>query len=262
MKFLSLFFFLFFFIFSASIYGQLDTIYADENDHYISKDEFHRKVNSSIYYGVRFNTDTLVLQKIRFRYYLGSLPTTVKTQLFKLINKRHQIDTTKTLIIHYIDTLKSVDEFPKRSGVVYRDSLNNIVEIPNTATFIDFSSIGGIKKHEHIWNYKKFINQHKKCVKEHQKFNDEANVLHFYNYNNGHPDIVKNLKWYRDYGSVIKKIFTDSYKNFQQIIIYPNGDFYIQAMNTNILYDDLVKKTNWDKHKDDFLKKMELLNVI
>lgn len=262
MKFLNSVFFLFFFTCSVSIYGQLDTIYADESNHYISKDEFYKKVNSSIYYGLRFDTDTLVLQKIRFRYYLGSLPITIKSQLFKLLNRRHQIDTTKTLVIHYTDTLKSAEEFPKRSSIVYRDSLNNIVKIPNTGTFIDLKGIEDIKKHEHIWNYKKFINQHKKCIKNHKKFSEVASVLHFYNYNNGHPEKVKNLMWYKDYGSVINKIFADSYKNFQQLIVYPNGDFYVQTMNGNIPYDDLVRKMNCDNYKYDFLKKMELLNAI
>lgn len=250
------------FVMCYVVYGQSDTIYVDERDHYISKDEFYKKIDSPIYYGLKFDTDTLVLQKIRFKYYLGKLPITVKSQLHKLLNKRHQIDTTKTLVIHYIDTLKSPREFAKRSRIVYRDSLNNMVKIPNSASVIDLNKMRTIKKHEHIWSYKDFISQHKKCTKNHQKYKEVASVLHLYNHNNGHSDEVKNLKWFKDYGFVIKKVFADSYKNFQQIIIYPNGDFYTQAMYGNIPYDDLVTKTNWDKHKDDFIKRMELLNAI
>lgn len=262
MKFLNAVFLVCFFMCSVCVHGQLDTLYADENDYRISKDEFYKKVNSSIYYGLRFETDTLVLQKVRFRYYLGSLPFTIKSQLFKLLKKRHQIDTTKTLVIHYTDTLKSAEEFPKRSKVVYRDSLNNNVNIPISGTFIDFNKIRSIKKHEHIWSYKEYVNQHKKCIKAHQKYSASASVLHFYNHDNGYSHTVKNPMWFKDHGSVIKKVFADSYKNFQQVIIYPNGDFYIQAMNSNIPYDDLVKKENWDTYKNDFLKQMELLNAI
>jgi hypothetical protein len=262
MKFLNAIFFLSLVMCSISMHGQSDTIYLDEKDHYISKDAFYRKMNSSIYYGMRFDMDTIVLEKIRFKYYLGSLPLTLKSQLHKILHKRHQIDTTKTLVIHYIDTLKSAAEFAKRSSIVYRDSLNNIVKIPNSDSFIDFDKVRTIKKHEHIWSYKEFINQHKKCTKNHQKYEDVASVLHFYNHNNGHPDEVKNVKWFKDHGSIVKKIFADSYKNFQQIIIYPNGDFYIQAMDSKIPYEDLLRKINWENHKDDFLKEMRLLNAI
>lgn len=262
MKYLNSVFFLLFVICFGHIYGQQDTIYVDEKDHYISKDAFYKKMNSSIYYGLRFDMDTVMLQKIRFKYYLGSLLPTVKSQLHKLLNKRHQIDTTKTLVIHYTDTLKSATEFAKRSKVIYRDSLNNIVSIPDSGSFIDFNKIRTIKKHEHIWSYKEYINQHKKCVKNHQKYEEVVSVLHFYNHNNGHPDEVKNVKWFKDDGSIIKRIFADSYKNFQQIIIYPNGDFYIQAMGNNIPYEDLMRKKDWDNHKDDFLEKVKLLNAI
>ncbi len=249
-----------FFVYSFNVFSQLDTIYADENDKIVSKQIFFQKFNSKIYHALSFKTDTVVLQKLRFSHYFGKLNSTTKNQFFKLLSKKHEIDTTKTLIIHYLDTLKSIDEFPKKTEVVYRDSLNNIVKLPSGGNTLYFDKIRKIKKHKHFFNHTSFINNYKRCIRKHKKYDDVALILHFYGHNNGHPNEYKKVKWYNDYGSLIKKMFTDKYKNFDLIIIHPDGEFYIQARRNDIPYKDLVNKTNWDKYKKDYISTCESLN--
>ena len=53
--------------FSFNISAQKDTLCLDENDNLISKEFFYKKINSKIYHGLRFETDTLVLLKSRFK---------------------------------------------------------------------------------------------------------------------------------------------------------------------------------------------------
>lgn len=231
---------IFFLLILSDSYAQLDTIYLDESDKFISKTIFENKIGSTIYHGLKFETDTLVLNKVRFSYYFGELSPSVKTQLFQLLNKRHQIDTTKTLIIHYQDTLKPLEQFPKRDSIVYLDSLS--------------------KRHIHLWGYDSFLNAHKKCFQNHKKYKKEAQLLHFYAHNLGHPNKVKNLEWFKDYGLVIKKIFADSYQNFKIIIIHSDGEFFIESRINEIPYNHLIRQKKWEEYKNEFIRRSEALN--
>lgn len=248
--------------FSIVTNAQKDTLCFDEADHLISKALFNKKISSNIYHGLQLDTDTLVIQKVRFNYCFGNLQPTIKSQLFKLLSSRHQIDTTKTLVIHYIDTLRSISEFPKQNSVVYKDSLGNIIPIKKNGSSFDLASARNIKTHEHILNHQSFVKQHERCLKDHKKLKANIEVLHFYAVNNGHPEQVSDVKWYKDYGSVLKKVFSDGYKNFNNIIVHPNGDFYMQSFKSEIPYKDLVKKIKWSEYEQHFNKKVETLNSL
>lgn len=218
---------------------QVDTTYVDESNNYISKQDFYNKIKTPIYSGIRFSTDTLVMEKLRFRYFFGNLDEVIKSQLFKLLSKRHGIDTTKSLIIHYSDTLKSSEEFPKQDTIIYLDTLK--------------------QRHRHLSSYKKFIYWHKKCIRNHKKYDKYAQVFHFYGTNNGQPLDYKKIHWYKDYGLVIRKVFSDSYRNFSNIILHPDGSFFL-GYNNEISYKDLVKKQKWDVQSNDFKKRIKALN--
>ena len=221
-------------------YAQLDTLYLDESDRLITKTIFQHKTGSPLYHGLRFDTDTLVLNKVRFNYYFGKLTPSVKTQFFKLLNKRHQIDTTKTLIIHYQDTLKTQDQFPEKDSIVYLDSLS--------------------ERHIHLWGYDSFLNANKKCIKNHNKYKKTSELLHFYGHNLGHPNNVKKLVWYKDYGLIIKKLFADSYRNFKIIIIHSDGEFFVESRLNEIPNNHLIRRKKWDDYKADFVRRCKALN--
>lgn len=160
----------------------------------------------------------------------------LKSQLFKLLNKRSNIDTTKTLIIHYNDSLKSPNQYSEKGETKYMVSFG----------------------HEHLNTYKGFLIGHKNCLRRHNKYKKIANVLHFYITNNGHPSRYKKLFWYKDYGSIIKKMFSDSYKNFDRIIIHPNGEFYLGFQSHR--YENLIKKKDWDEYRDEFVQEVNKTN--
>lgn len=250
----------FFLLISFKVFSQVDTVYIDENDSYISKTIFYNKMKSPIYKGIRFSSDTVVLEKLRFEYFFGKLEPLIKTQLFRLLNSRHKIDTTKTLVIHYQDTLKNKSDFPKQSSIVYYDSLDQEIKMKNTNTFVEVSKYKKIAKHKHFISYYDFLQAHKRCKRNHKKYNKTIDVLHFYSFNNGHPKEYKDLVWYKDYGLVIKKIFSDGYKNFTSIIVHPNGDFFIGNHRDRFPYSDLIKKQNWNKYKSSFAKRIKTLN--
>ena len=254
------------FVLSVGVYGQRDTIYVDENDKPISKEIFNNKLNSPIYSGLRFDADTLILQKIEFKYNFGNITPSVKNQLFKLLNKRHQIDTTKTLVIHYQDTLRAKSDFPKENKTVYYDSLNNEIEkitkktqVPGGVK-IDFSNFYKVSKHVHIQNYSGFLRGQKTCVRSYKKYDKTASVLHFYNINNGHPNVLKKLRWYQDYGGLLKKLFFQDKKKFYTVIIKPSGEFFIEYHENYFTMCDLLNPEKWNTIKVDFEQKYKALN--
>jgi hypothetical protein len=259
--------------FSFNISAQKDTLCLDENDNLISKEFFYKKINSKIYHGLRFETDTLVLLKSRFNFYVGELKPIVKNQLFKLLRSRHQIDTSKTLVIHYLDTLRAKSEYAKKNAVIYYDSLNRVIKPIIKSTSIidgvkfDFSNFHKTVKHEHIQNYKSFIKLNRRCVRQYKNYKNEVLVFHFYNFNNGHPNEVKELTWYKDYSSLLKKLFFHEYTKTDFLIIKPSGEFIVgypdsDFYNSHVSFKNLLILENWDKIKINFKKEYETVNII
>lgn len=245
----------------SKVFAQRDTIYADENGSKISKSFFYEKMNAPLYTGFRYETDTLVLEKIKFSHYFGKLSPVKKNQLFQLLSLRNKIDTTKTLLIHYQDTLKAIHEFPKKNSIIYKDSIGNIVTTAPSSKRIDLNEFRNIKTHIHQGNYSSFISATKRCLRYYKKYRETVGVLHFYDVNNGHPEQVKNIKWYKDYGSIIKRLFLKKNQNMRSLIIKPSGEFFIDyGSNYDISPLDILKPDRWDAIKEKFYQDYKTLN--
>ena len=221
-----------------------DTIYADENNNIIDKHLFNFKFDSSIYYGFRFETDKIVVLRLRFSHLFGTLETTKKEQLFKLLASRNHVDTTKIMLIHYQDTLKRIVDFPKEDIVVFNK---------------DSSS------HTHIISHKSFVKQHENCLKGFKR-NKKTKVYHFFGINKGHPLTYENNTWEKDNFNLINNMFRDKYRRFSTIIINPNGNFYCYNFNDegkNLkVYEDIIKDKKWDEHMNEFSIKLQSLNSL
>jgi len=217
---------------------KVDTVYIDETNNVISKLSFLSKTNSSIYYGLIYDLDSVVYKKLRLSYFFGKLERIKKQQLFKLLSKRNGIDTTQALFFHYSDTLKSKNDFPKENTVV---SLKN----------------GG---HKHLNSYNRFLKIHKQCLKV-EKTYKKTKIIHFYNINQGHPNQVGKLIWYKDYSKVIGNMFKDYYGTFKCFIVRPNGEYFVYNIRDNEGID--IKKmmnSQWDIQVKDFKKRYNSLN--
>ena len=114
--------------------------------------------------------------------------------------------------------------------------------------------------HIHFWEYITFLNEFKKCIKNHNKYKKTSELLHFYGHNLGHPNNVKKLVWYKDYGLIIKKLFADSYRNFKIIIIHSDGEFFVESRLNEIPNNHLIRRKKWDDYKADFVRRCKALN--
>lgn len=222
-------------IFICVAQKKVDTVYLGEKDNFISKMEYKNKINSPLYYALIYDLDTVVCKKARLSYFFGKIELIKKQQLFKLLSKRNNIDTTQVLVFHYIDTLKNKNQFPEKDLI---QNLNN-------------------GKHKHIISYKTFIRQHKECLRKYKN----TKVLHYYDVNSDHPERVGRVVWYKDPSSVIRKIFRDSYRRFNFFIVKPNGEYYVHNINDGeeINIKKMIR-SKWDYHASDFKKRYNSLN--
>ncbi len=224
-------FFLCFIISYSCFSQQKDTIYFNFSGEQIHRDNFYKKVNSSLFGATMYDLDTIVVLKTRRSYLFGEINDKERNQLFKLINKRNHVDTTKTMVIHYIDTLKAVHQFPRREKIIQLEG-------------------GG---HRHDITHRTFIRGGKNCRKTFSKYK-HSNVYHFYKFNNGHPKAFKKLTWEKDNYKLIRKITAFDFKSNYVIAISPKGDFFIfdWVEYPKNVYNDIKKGVNWKKHKKQF----------
>ncbi|MFY0715093.1 hypothetical protein J1D01_15585 [Seonamhaeicola sp. NFXS20] len=244
--------------FSFNCFSQVDTLYFDIDDKEIDKVSFKDKLRSKFYGGVRYSTDTLVVQELIPNYVFGKLSPNLKSQLFKMLSSRNNIDTLKTLLIYYKDTLISRNEFPKRDYLIFRDSLGEVMGISKkTGWYFDVRPYKKAKYHEVKYSYKSFNKIMRFNFKKYKRFKQVEPVF-FYGYNKGLD--LNNLKvqWHKDYGHLIKKLF--KYKNywFRQLILKPNGEFFVSIGSQNIDNKELFNEKKWNAYRNTYFNKMKI----
>lgn len=214
-----------------------DTIYLNEHREIIPKFQFEKKSKSTIYYEKMFEQDTIVYKMVFLSYFLGNLQKEKKEQIFKLLNQRNNVDTTKTVLIHYKDILKAPDSFPKRDTIV---------------NYVDGS-------HRHLPSFRTFKLQHKSCIKQYKK---DVIVYHFYEHNEG-KSMDYNYGWFEDPLGLLKKTFNNSPATdyFWHIIIFPDGRFAININKHNPeMWNKIINGKKWIKYLTDFEKRYFSLN--
>jgi len=157
-----------------------------------------------------------------------------------LCHTNYAIDSTKTWLIHYQDTLPNPKIVSKNSKIRYL----NANHISN-------------KRIKNLKDYHKIIPKQKSAY---SKCEDLA-LLYFYDVQNDYPIKTKSYQWHQDKGLLIKKLFNDGMKAYKTIIIHPNGDFYMTATRKtkNELKNILVVK-KYKKTKKKTIKKFDKLN--
>lgn len=177
-----------------------DTIYIDEDNKIINSEIFKDKILSEYYYANLYETDENFYGKLQWTHFIGKLNQLQKAQLFQELKIKHQVDTSKVMVIHYLDTLKSKTEL-KRS-TYYEENRN-----------------------QHI-NHETYPEQHQQCLKKFKK-RQNTNVYHFYNYQNNHQTTIKNLIWHQDSNKRFKSFFKKNNEISHTIIILPDGYYLI-----------------------------------
>ncbi|CAL2107187.1 conserved hypothetical protein [Tenacibaculum sp. 190524A02b] len=229
------------------------TIYVDENYKEIRKYKFVKKLASFLYEVVTINKQDTVYKKLRYFEYFGKLNNIKIRQLQQLYAKRYSIDSTKTWLIHYLDTLPNKKKMPKASGILFytpktKDSLfiSDDNQKPQETYFKNYA------KHKHLESYTDYIIKLRKEFRQAKSFDKKnAMLLHFYNYNKGMPiNELKSYAYFKDINKVLKKSFNDMLFKYQIILIYPNGEYYVStAFERKKEHQKLLNKEYYNKRK-------------
>lgn len=243
-----------FLLFSLNMYAQVDTLYYNVEGNQVNKLVYNTKVKTNFYHGVRYTTDTLVVEKIVPNYYYDKLNAVTKSQLYKLFSSRYNIDTTKTLSICYVDTLKHKSELPNKNQMVLKDGLGNVIEeYSSSTTMFHVKNIKAEGYHCFTPSYKTYIKRYKSWYKKHKKFK-KVMPLVLYGHDNGIGTELKDVNFYKDYGKLIKKLFKYEDRNFAHLIIKPSGEFYIRYGFDGFSFKSLFDDDAWAINRNAFLK--------
>lgn len=249
--------FVFIQLFSSIGFSQNDTLYFDTNENEITKVSFKSKLNSKICDGYRYSTDTLVVQELIPNHVFGQLRPISKSQLFKLLSLRSDIDTLKILSVYYKDTLITRNEFPKKDFMIFRDSLGEVMGTSKrSGAYFDGRRYRNAKYREVEYSYKGFNKIALSILKKNRKFK-HVMPLFFYSYNKGLDLNALKVKWSKDHGHIIKNLFRFKDFGFRQLILKPNGEFFVRIGSKKITFKELFDEKEWNVHRDAYFNEIK-----
>lgn len=254
--FIILFFGLFFSLLSQTK-AIKDTIYLDENNLEISIKEFHKKVNSAVFYSRIYYTDGIVINKILFQYYFGKITSKNMIKIKNILNSisNQNIAKDENILIQYFDTLQDYNRMDRSLQNHFK---NYHYELIVYDTIVLNHTILPKKSYEKSYekNIKKYHKKLSKCsIKLEEKKNTK--VFEMYNVDNGYPFGLEKLNWVKDPGLFKNNFFFNVYEN-NLLIIKPNGDFFMKYshIKDNDLFN-LLKTDDWTQFMLDWEKSIK-----
>lgn len=181
---------------------------------------------------------------------------------------RYQIDSTKTWVIHYSDTLPDKTTLSKKTYLEYlpkyqtEESFEAVRKLKQNS-FTDTKNIAAALKlvtTKHHHSFKTSQNNLRRELRSYKKHKN-ALLLHFFNINKGYPTKDRIEVWLKDPYEVIRKTFNDGIYNYKHIVFYPNGEFFVSY--SKLPYEkeiEYLDKAYFIKQKDSFLRSATLKN--
>ncbi|AOW19427.1 hypothetical protein [Urechidicola croceus] len=266
-----------FILFTIVLFGQKNIekldIYSNENKEIISINEFNTKCKNVVFHCKKYETDSLIINKVLYRYYFGEISKQenkqVRIYLNRLANK--DIDTTKNIIIYFKERLvgfnQSIEEctydVDKSIQENYSIYLNNVTnQSHNEMSLLDFKKVFNnhiTKFHSEVRyydDYEKTAKTKSKCIQKiEKKSNSKINLI-------VHENIGYKLKndyftWAEDTG-VIKNMFFEINTGNDLLILKPNGKYFIKngyVSDSNII--KIANESDWSEYYNDWKKTTE-----
>lgn len=249
-----LFVFIAFLLFISKSYSQhKKTHYVSENNQFIGFLEYQKKIESRLFTITYLKNDTVLIKKLRYKEYFGKLSVIKKEQLNKILKKRFDIDTTKILLIHQLDSLLGPTNNIQESSFMHLFSVKNNL-FSNSLNYNTFIRSENNKPIESSIYYKELKNE-KNNLKT-----PEATLIHFYKTNNGFPeDYIRSLNYFKNPNNNVTLFFNDGILTYQVILIHKNGDYYISSFRTDN-HKKLLNKKYYNRKKKQWLRKLRTSN--
>lgn len=207
-----------------------------------------KKCNQRIFKCLKYDTDTLVINKILYKYNFGKLNQEDYKKIIDYLSTTSQsnIESNKTIIVRYYDTLKSFSKLlkehskhPKEKQKVYTDTSKT-----------KFYYLNPHKFNRQIFekNRNKFIKDRNKCIKKYdRKYNTQ--VFHAFDYDSNVSGEYIDFNWIPDNG-ILKETFFEIVFNYWAVILKPDGEYFLigdHFSDKNV--SKLIKSDDWTQFK-------------
>ncbi|WP_442265606.1 hypothetical protein ACSIGC_15080 [Tenacibaculum sp. ZS6-P6] len=231
---------------------------------------FKQNEDSELFKTVNYENDSSFIRKLMYKEVFGKLDKRRHHQLKKLYSLRYKIDTTKAWFIHYVDSIPNKEKMPAQSGIAYYNKQKEVIG------FVPYGSDSKTPKkdysnaayHAHLSSYNDYVHH---IEKEISSFGKEktSELIHFYNKNHGFPkNVLYNLSYFKDDNLILKKSFREAVRNYEVIVIHPDGQFYLSFFgNRNYISfsgrknitKKLLKKSFFNRKRKQWKRKVKQL---
>jgi hypothetical protein len=246
-RYLSLFFFLIF----VSIQAQ-NVKYVDENMNIIDSLTLTKKCKQHIFKCLKYDTDTLIIKKVLYKYKFGKL----NDSTFQKIKKNLNTDSLSksNIIVRYYDSLipyktllKNHSKHTEKREKIYFDT---------SKTRYYYRSGHKFNKKIYERNRKNFIKTQNKCTKKYEnKF--DAKVFHVYKHDSNISKEYDNFDWTADNG-IFQNTFFNIIFNYWIVIIKPDGEYFLIGSHiSDKNLSKLLTTSDWAIFKEEWDKTLE-----
>tara|TARA_B100000678_G_scaffold195795_1_gene164207 strand:- start:47128 stop:47979 length:852 start_codon:yes stop_codon:yes gene_type:complete len=239
-----------------------ENLYFDETSTQINKAEFTKKCNSSyIYKCISYPTDTLVINKVFFKYKFGKISPEKFQQIRKLLIKdgKYKIEKNQIIIIKKFDSLYNYE----------REIEYHKIHEKNYKKYKAINDSLGYEKyhiHQHDFNKKIFqkslnswIREKQKCIAKFEK-KFHTKVIYLHEDDIEQEENYNNFSWVKDRG-IIKRIFFSDNNVHDLLILKPNGEYLLSGGHFIDRYlKKILQNQDWSQFKEDWIKSLEADN--
>ncbi|MEZ4793751.1 MAG: hypothetical protein R2783_09895 [Gelidibacter sp.] len=213
--------------------------------------EYDNKCKQQAYKCLKYQTDSITLYKVLFKYRFGKIDVQEYNQIKNLVTgSKSNIGTDIVLVIKYIDSLRDYEGFKRQhlTHVKIHDSISKIESLGNRPQMIKHWAYN-YKMYKR--NKKRWIKSSKKCVKKFEK-NLPVDVSYVYNFNQDNLADYEGLNLIKDRGALRVKFFNIK-NNFNLLILKPDGEYFLSGdhMSDESL-KRLIKNKDWSSYKSDW----------
>lgn len=252
-----LLFFLVSVMMSISSFSQKKELYYNENYQQIKKKDFDKRLKSELFIETAVENDTAKFFKLRFYEFFGVVDSIKNKQLRSQLISKYPINPYKTWFINYLDTLPDAQKMHQEAGIYYIDTIaKDSLFVPNYRS-IKKSTYDKYNYHYHvssIKSYQKYLERWPKMV------NSKIEYFYIYVVNKGFPlEFSPKVRLYQDPKNIVRKVFNDGQVPYHDIILFPDGDFYVTTADNWGRKVKLLKKKKYLEEKKKWLSKLKEL---
>lgn len=240
---------IFIFLFPFFIVSQTNvkSFFLDENNKEIDSLTYSKKCNTYYFKCLDYNTDTLKLKKVLYRFSFGKLKEDEINQIRNLLKSdlNFNLKEGESLVVKFRDTILAFPEILKRyeAHVKIHESRNTMGSYVKHKAF---------NKKIHKSRIKHWVKEKNKCFKKFKK-KFPVNFLYVYKHDKGGVKEYENFSWNEDIRKLLKNRFFKIMYNYNLLVIKPDGNYFLSGghFSDNNL-KKLLEVSDWSKFLSDF----------